>query len=380
MRETYIKEKLQEIGTESDRKEVLRIYEDVILQMNEYQEQCLYSILGVIQRQMTTDKRDYAIKTYLSTYDVYKKYSDQLTILNTTGFHENITWGDGVIKTIWYTKSGSIEGRVLKAYAITNYEKYPVEVIIKKNTVAQAFADRMDRLYTLHSVNIPKVNRAYMDRFYDVCFESVEDRLREDEVLKDIQIFWEGIEDQIMDDVVLLWNVIPKVYKENNFPFPQGNRMKYGHEIAIDSLKNGILLDVDTDEMIEYEDLGNQFFLYTKEKNYKAHRVYEICGVKPLLQEELGKEVGNYVRDSVLSSMQKEGRHLTEGELYRRITQYQVIEFFDRVEVNSLDNIIFYASDDEYEFAEQMMNYILDDINLLYCTDRFKGILRLEKR
>ena len=295
MEEKVQEELLEKITDSTIRKEAAQVYRQVFARLAEYQEKQLKNIYEKVEKDLSQVPLDCPVITILCKSADVNRFQEGFVPLLSAGMLK-AQWGKGAIKRVYIGAGQTFLNQSLKENAAypariqTNYETYRIQVVLKQAVEALKQVRTVNKLLILNQVDLPEVNDICIRKFYDICFLEVNDRLRQDEIIENIQVDWGKLEPYIQEDVSLLWNVKKVKLKESAFPkaVPLENEIKYDHEIALPNKKSSYLIDVPEGEPCQIMDTDNFILIRSIQKKYQNWEAYEIMAVqeKNLEQEK----------------------------------------------------------------------------------------------
>lgn len=375
MNTEYLWNKLKIIENESSRKELFRIYTELLEPLYKYQDIELNSMAERMKKKSVVTGRNYGISSFVCSREKALLYEACFSKMIETGQNEKLIFGEGVIKTVFCKKGIDLDGLVFSAVLSTNLDRYSIKVRLKRNEQPKNMAERVNNMLGFHGIDIARINPLYFDCFYDVYFEEVEDHFRDAEHICSVDIEWNHYADVVSENMVLLWNIKPFIGKERTFPSRVGNSNKYRHEIVINKENNGFLFDSDANELIEMYQDGTQITFYTNSNTYGAWKMFEIVNTSDIDLSEIKCIASNETIDGFFEIFGGKANRLTIGEINRKIRSYKVFDRFEDVEVIDMAHIIFKAADD-LAVCQATMEYIIQDLNEIYCTSGFHGEIK----
>lgn len=377
MDEKRLREELLRIQDVSARPEIVKLYRDLILKFNDYQEQKLAEIRRQVLDSINDEGCSYDVEMFVSDPAGAAWYEGVYEPLLLTGIREK-KWGEGVLETVFLEADRSFlerhtgPGCIYEAEVKTNYETYPVKVTLRKNREGRKRAEHVNRLYSGNGIRHAPVNEAYLNKFYDIVFEETKDRLREDEQAEEIRLLHGGLSGCLRRDRVLLWNVRRVQVKEQTFPSPVGAELKFRHDLLLEHPENGYLLDVKEEDLLQRYRKGNLLSVITPQKQYRVWDVYEIVQRTGITEKEPGlcrMTNGKSRSRSVLDCLKRKGGAVhTQGELYRCAAGYEAASLFREIRViteNGPENakLLFYPQTDGNYLNGDAMQFILNALS-----------------
>lgn len=391
MDEKRLREELKRIQDASARPEIVKIYRDLILKFNDYQEQKLAEIRGQVLDSMKGGDGDYGVEMFVCNPAEADWYEDAYEPLLSTGIVMK-EWGEGALETVFleadseYLEQHTGRGFIYKAEVKTNYESYPVTVTLRKNRGGRKRAEHLNRLLLQNGIKQAPVNEAYLNKFYDVVLEETKDRLREDERVEEVRLLAGGLDGCLKRERVLLWNVRQVQIKEHTFPVPVGAEVKFRHELLLEHPENGYLLDLREEDLLQRYRKGNILFVTTAQKQYQVWDLYEIMqGPQGTGKEQrLGRMTNKRVdSQSVFDCLERKGGAVyTLLELYRMAAGYEAAELFREIRVlpgSGRKNVelLFFPEQEGYYLNRDAMQFLIKALSEEYRGCRITG--RLEQ-
>lgn len=372
---------LEKIEDISERKEVITLYKQVFQRLAEYQEEQLNRIYGQAEKELSGSTTDYTVTTILCKSEDVPRFWDGFVPVMAAGRLE-ACWGKGAIERIYIEAENAFLLQVLEKNAMysaviqTNYETYPVSVVLKKASEGLEQAEKINKLMVLHGVELPEVNDICFQKFYDVCFGEVKDRLREDEKIESIQVEWGELKPYIRENVSLLWNVKKVTLKENAFPSAVNliNEIRYDHEMMLPRKESAYLAEIPEGEVCQVVQTEQSLRIRNIHKEYQNWEVYEIRKVKrESLKNEPCEVITNGVRKDIFTGLQNSRALYTKSELYRRVMSYEMVSVFRRIEIRDGGNLLFYPREPKNYLNADIMEFIMKDLSELYGSHRLTG-------
>ena len=386
MKEGQLRKLLAEIEDNTERKEIADICMILAQNFAKYQEQQLEIIRRRVEEEICYEHKDYAIDMICCERKDVKQWEEWFTPLLFCGMHQ-VVWGTGAIERVYIQADEPCIQHELETHPVyravihTNYETYPVTVTLKQVKTGIRLAEKINRLMMVAGVNMPDVNACCLTKFYDVCFETVKDRIRQDEIIESVEVDWGDFKKYICHDCTLLWNVRELEIKERQFPNAraQKNEVRYCHEILLPDQKCAYLVEVPNEEGYQVVYSKECIKILTREKKYKDWKMYEITPKDVWCYSE-SEEAGitNRVQISVFDDISCRRRIFTEAEIYRRLMSYEVTGFFAKIEMLADGEVDFYPKDREHYLNHDIMQFIIKDMNSIFRGYDLHGRLIVE--
>lgn len=376
MEEEKQRELLEQIENISARKEAAQLYGQVFARLAEYQETQLRNLYQQVEQELCKTSIDYTVATILCQSDEVLLWEGNFVPLLSTGMLQP-RWGEGAIERIYIRADSAFieqaleKNNVYAATVQTNYETYHILVTLKKVAEELEQVRTINQLMFLQGIDMPRINDICIEKFYDICFWQVKDRLRPDEKIKNIQVEWDSIEPYIQKDVTLLWNVKEVKLKETGFPTatPLINEVRYDHHVSIPHKQSAYLFRLPEGEPCEVVQKDNFIRIRNLQKEYENWSAYEIM---PVSQKQLEKCIvmTNGVKQDIWKGLQNHRAFYTKCELYRHVMEYEMASMFRKIEVQDSGEFLFYPKESENYLNYDVMKYILKDMSELYggCT------------
>lgn len=388
MKEEKLREMLCQIDEISVRKEAAQIYRQVIANFDKYQEEQLQNIRSRVNDTLFRRDFNYAVDMFLCESQQAVKWQEKWEVFLATGMLTTELKKGAVERVYIQAKQSLIEKELAKekqykAIIETNYETYPVTVILQPVYEVIKQVAYINELLFLNRVDLPKVNDIYVRKFYDICLVEIEDRLRPDEIIQGLKVEWEELTPYICNNITLFWNLRKMEAKESGFPkaIPVKDKIKYSHKILLPHKELGYLISHQKADMFMMSRQEETIEVMTDTKNYQNWELYEVLfGKKELVrrkmeQKEISNIMTNSVKKSVFTELQN-GRNLfTQGEIYRKLMSYEMSNFFEKIELKKDREILFYPKNKEEYCNEDVMRFIIEDMSCLYGGHLFTGRL-----
>lgn len=377
------RELLEKIESITERKEAAQVYRQVFSKLEEYQEQTLRQIYQQIEDELTGNTRDYTVATLLCRKEEQIRFENGFEPFISAGMQECV-WGDGSIQRIFISASHTfleenhIENQPYQAMIQTNYETYPVLVKLKKVSEGLEQVRTLNKLMILNGLELPEINDIYIQKFYDVCFYQVNDRLRKDEKIEGIQVQWENLKPYIKEDVVLLWNVKKVNLKDSGFPKERNliREIKYDHEIMLPHKNSAYLIDISKETSSNVIQTEYSIKIQNHHKEYTNWTAYEIMPVESdKHKNDTYYMMTNGIKKNIFTGLQKSRFFNTKCELYRRAMSYEMADMFQYIEVQENGELLFYPKEKENALNGDVMEFILQDMSLIYGRHKVIGRL-----
>lgn len=387
MREEKLRSLLDEIEDLTTRKELSQVCQTLVQNFDQYQQEQLDVMRYRIEEELYQPKGDYAVDMFCCKSEDVDKWEEWFAPILSTGMHA-VTWGDGPIERIFIKAEDARIKQELREHAIypavvhTNYDTYPVKVTLRQVNEGIELAWQMNRLMAVEGVKLPPVNDCYFRKFYDVCFDMVNDRMRPDEVVMDVDVEWGAFGEYIEHDVTLLWNVWHVEAKEQAFPIPiaQKNVVKYAHEIVPRYMDCAYLVEVPDAAGYQVSRDREKITVLTADKKYTNWKLYEIVPRSAWMGNIPETEiVTNRVKDSIFNDIAENRRIYTEAEIYRNLMSYEMIDFFEKVELLREGEVLFFPREAGHYLNRDMMEYIMNDLSEMFRGYTLRGRLVEDK-
>lgn len=383
MEEKIQEELLKKISDITDRKEAAEVYRQVFTRLAEYQEQQIKSIYERVEKELVKVSKDCAVVTILCKNEDEYRFLDGFVPLLSTGMLK-ACWGKGAIKRIYIRADGAFLDKALKRNNVyqariqTNYETYRIRVVLKQALEGLKQVRAINKLLASNDMDLPKVNDICIRKFYDICFLEVNDRLRQDETIKSIQVDWGQLEPYIQEDVSLLWNIKKVKLKENAFPkaVPLVNEIKYDHEIFLPHKESTYLIDVPEGEPCRIIDRDGSIVIRSFHKEYQNWDAYEIKTVqKKYLKNEKCRIMTNGIKRDIFTGLKNTRALHTKCELYRMAMSYEMASAFQKIEVQDKGRLLFYPESPQDYLSPDIVEFIIKDMSAVYGNYRLAGSL-----
>lgn len=169
------------------------LIEKIFAKVTEYQEAQLKQIYWQIEQELSGTGPDYTVATILCKSEDVSRFWDGFVPLLSTGMLEP-RWGNGAIERVYIAGEQKFlqhtleKSNVYPAKIQTNYETYRILVKLKEVNEALEQTRTINKLMYFNGVDMPEVNDICIQKFYDVHFWQVNDRLRQDERIESIQV------------------------------------------------------------------------------------------------------------------------------------------------------------------------------------------------
>ena len=344
---------------------------EVLKRMEQRQEAAIKEIKDRVIKSLQEKHKEFCIYSFLCQSGESVQYQENHEVLACTGVFQNKLDKGPVLRVFLKMNSGSVESflqseKIMDAKIITNYETYPVKVVLRRPEDIFRKIDHINELLYVNHIDVPRVNDVYARGFADVCLVEYKDRLREDEVITTLQVNWdESIRDYISLDACLLWNVKTKTVKETMFPreIPYVDTIHYLHVLDAGLTQRG-LVDIENMDDSKVYDVGQTIVVEDNNPHFGNWTVFAVTEEDRTLVE--GKQVMSNKRTStVIDSMQNHSVYVA-AELLRYLRAYEVITHFRKVWISDDRHICFLPKDLGYVYNEDLMNYVMTDLHALF--------------
>lgn len=377
------RELLEKIEDISMRKEVAQIYQKTFEKLAEYQEAQLKNICRQVEQELLGSATDYTVASILCKKEDISRFWEGFSPLLSTGMLEPC-WGSGAIERIYlradhaFLKQVLEKDQVYPATIQTNYEAYHVSVALKQVSEGLEQVRKINKLMFLHGVDMPRINDICIQKFYDVCFWEVNDRLRQDEKIESIQVEWGELAPYVQKDVCLLWNVQQVNLKENTFPMAVAliDEIRYDHQVLLPHKNSAYLIEMPQGEICQVMQKDNIMRIRNFHKEYQNWTAYEIIPVpRQTLKNEKCDQMTNGVKQDIFKGLLNSRALSTKCELYRNVMSYEMAAMFQQIAVQDSKELLFYPKNPGNYLNLDVMEYILKDMSVLYGGYRLTGRL-----
>lgn len=359
------------------------LIEKIFAKVTEYQEAQLKQIYWQIEQELSGTGPDYTVATILCKSEDVSRFWDGFVPLLSTGMLEP-RWGNGAIERVYIAGEQKFlqhtleKSNVYPAKIQTNYETYRILVKLKEVNEALEQTRTINKLMYFNGVDMPEVNDICIQKFYDVHFWQVNDRLRQDERIESIQVDWGQLKPYLQEEVSLLWNVKQVKLKENAFPSSVAliNELKYDHEIILPHKESAYLIDIPEGEACQVVRKGRSMTIRNHRREYQNWNAYEIMPVpRESLKNEKCQMMTNGVNQDIFKGLQNQRALHTKCEIYRHAMAYEMACMFRKIEVQDTGELLFYPKEQHNYLNSDVMEYILKDMSVLYGGHSLTGRL-----
>lgn len=380
-REKRMEQMLRRIEDNISRREAAFIYREVIAKLLDYQEWQLDVLQKQICHEYMENGGQRPIEMCLCPSGETDYFAEGFVPLVSAGSSQAV-WGSGALERI-YIETGRrqitdalAENNAFRAVVHTNYETYPARMTLRPVYEALAQAEQINRLMYANGWDMPPVNTVYLQGFYDVCFLDVLDRLRPDEYVETTETDFGVLAPYVRRDVTLMWNVRKVQCKEQSFPkpLPQGGEVYYQHIIPLPHRQHAYLAELADTGRCSVSRVESALVIKSPERQYAGWTLYELLDGRNACSRER-PVLSNRIADGIIGAIQKKRQQLTAGEVYRCVHAYEAASIFDRIEVTEAGQLLFYPKDDNDYLNQDILDYILADMQRIFAGCRFVGKL-----
>ena len=241
-------------------------------------------------------------------------------------------------------------------------------------TRARRYRDALSHLYDLFLYNaIPwtTVNSCYLDKFFDLSLEAVEEEPGPDAKWLGFQVDLEDWEQFAQPDQIPLWNLEEISFSSKDFVMPCIDSRDYEHELPIAEFgeENGYLVERNTEITGIRREPGRILLRSPSEtfENWVGYRV--VPGPSTHSLRYADPVVSNRKKQTFLSSCINHlgGRLHTRADLFRRVEELEIQEYirvkgFSLLDADAdcppLDDMNWFAKDELFPLDKRRILYI----------------------
>lgn len=252
-----IRHEIQSISVLEERIAFKSLMEQVFLPLYETNEQMYSELEKRIQDELAYDVNRYLIKTSIierKFYDATHHLMSPMDDRDLTDISYNIS---DIVEKIEKEKAFSLMKVMLRCDYLQVQDIWKQELefegIIETGSTGQTwkiivklrqnkkYLKMIEHLYHLFIKNgIPwqTVNAPYLYKMADVVITEIPDGVKENEIIKRVQINFEKYNKIILNDLVPIWNIQKLKLNSIGFPVPCEDHMNYEHSISIQEFGN----------------------------------------------------------------------------------------------------------------------------------------------
>jgi|GEM_PF-4479133 len=351
---------------------------DVLKRLERRQEAAIKEIKDRVVKALQEKRKEFCIYSFLCKPEESKKYSDEHDVLACTGLFQN-KLGEGPVMRVFLELNSKAVERVLSenpsmdAKIITNYETYPVKVVLRKADDVIRKIEHLNKLLYTNHIDVPRVNATYANGFVDVYFAESKDRLRDDETITELQVNWdESIREAVKLDACLMWNVKTRIVKESMFPreIPYVDTVHYLHVLDT-TMGQQYLVDIENIDDSKVYDVGQTIVVEDRNPHFGNWNVFTITE-KSLDPDDDKRVMSNKRAGAIIDSMQNHTIYV-KAELLRNIRAYEATMCFKKVWIADDRHICFLPKDLGYIYNEDLMDYVMTDLLAVFPGLRLEG-------
>lgn len=259
------------------------------------------------------------------------------------------------VRCMAFQKKGVFAGRVK-----TQTGTYEASFHVKRAARYRGAVAHLYELFVYNSIPWTTVNTGYLDKFFDVCLQTVEGELKQGEQWESAEIDYGEFQPFVREGMLPLWNVGQIVFSSKDFVVPCIDSKDYEHELPIGDFgeENGYLIEKNR-EIVGIRNTIDKIVMRSPVEvfeNWTGYKIVPGDTVHSLRYDE--RPIGNRKKDSFIRRyMEQTGVRLhSKSDLYRRVGDLGLEEFLKIAGVEVL------PVESQYPLLDDMNWFIKDEL------------------
>lgn len=368
-----ITDKLRKVNSLEDRKVLKDIMSNVVMELIDYQDRINKSVEEKVFGEIKKNEEDYNIyftinnKKDIDPLDeiffpmIYEDLNEvNMDLLDLENNGENI-----VLSTIFMKCKFKEINRLIKSnrefqgIIKTNIDSYNISVKLRKSTKYLNEIDKLYRSFILNNIKWKTINVAYISKFFDVVLTKY-DKLPEDEVIENIEFYFDEYDENVIYNAIPLWNVKSEMISCSTFPVPTIDKVNYEHTISIQGSDTsiGYLVSEENQEISYVVNSENEISIIADEEKAKVWSIIKIIQPKSTSFNSYPYDIiSNCMKKNFINyySLKLGSRIRTKSEIKRLVNSFNA-----SLSIEIEDVTIDCTSDNIYE-GYNMNWFLIDD-------------------
>lgn len=339
--EAYIKERLKEISDLDDRKYAKKVLWEGLGDIFRHSEEKYEKLERRIYNEIAIPENRYQCGITIVPIKDYDPINGIWFPLDYSDIQEK---KEIVRETVYWKLPDSRLQEIpteCSGVALVNGEERTCRFRIVKAVRYRHMIEELYQVFVYNNVRWTTINTAYLDRFYDVIPESLEDE--QEESPDSYRINWGELSPFVEQNYMPLWNVEKFTFDCVDFMMPCMDGIHYEHEFDIEEYgrEHGYLIGIN-EEIEEIRQEENKIILKSKEEIFENWIAYRICGnYGDSGGRELAMPLFNSRRDSFIRrySYGRENFMMSRTELFRRVREFALEEYVELIQFEIVTGI-----------------------------------------